>query len=272
MRTSVTSFLRTFALRWVALVVIVAAWEIGTRQYDEPYFPPPSKIWDAIQTRWLSGPASQLFLTSNVGRDIWPSLSKLLIGWLIAGVVGIAVGTAIGRSQFLDDFFAPVLHFLRAVPPPALLPVFIVLIGIDDTMQVSLIAFGVVWPILLNAADGARAVPRTQDDTARVFRVSRTRWLLGVVLPSASPKIFAGLRISLALSLILMVISEQVGSGLGLGSRLVEAQREFSLVGMWAVVVVLGVLGYVLNSILVMVEKRALRWHLGSRGALADSV
>lgn len=264
--------MRTFLLRWAVLAGLVAIWELVTREADEPYFPPPSVIWESIRTRWLSGPASHLFLTSNVTRDIAPSVTKLLIGWSLAGVIGVAVGIAIGRSQRLDDFLAPVLHFLRAVPPPALLPVFIVLIGLDDSMQLALIVFGVVWPILLNAADGARAVPRTQDETARVFRVSRTRWLFGVVLPSAAPKIFAGLRISLALSLILMVISEQVGSGLGLGSRLVEAQREFSMRGMWAVVVVLGILGYLLNSILVMVEKRALRWHLGSRGMLADAV
>jgi ABC-type nitrate/sulfonate/bicarbonate transport system permease component len=114
-------------------------------------------------------------------------------------------------------------------------------------------------------------VPATQVDTARVFRVSRTRWLFAVVLPSASPKIFAGLRISLSLSLILMVISEQVGASNGLGRSLVDAQRAFSLRDMWAVIVLLGVLGYLLNSLLLWLERRALRWHLGSRGQLADT-
>src|SRR5262249_16788934 len=152
-----------------------------------------------------------------------PSLNRVLLGWGLAAVLGISLGVAIGRSARLADYLAPVLHFVRAVPPPALLPVFIVLIGLGASMQLAVITFGVIWPILLNAADGAGAVPATQVETARVFRVSRMRWLFGVVLPSASPKIFAGLRISLSLSLILMVISEQVGSSNGLGRSLVDA-------------------------------------------------
>jgi ABC-type nitrate/sulfonate/bicarbonate transport system permease component len=261
----------SFLARWAVLAGLVALWEYATMRADDPYFPQPSVIAEVIRDRWLSGPASQLYLSDNVGRDIVPSLTRVLGGWGIAAVIGITLGIVIGRSAWLHDYVAPVLHFLRAVPPPALLPVFIVLIGLDSSMQLSLIVFGVVWPILLNAVDGARAVPLTQVETARVFRVSRIRWLLGVVLPSASPKIFAGLRISLSLSLILMVISEQVGSSFGLGRTLVDAQRDFSLRGMWAVIVVLGVLGYLLNAGLLAVERRVLRWHIGARGQLSDS-
>jgi ABC-type nitrate/sulfonate/bicarbonate transport system permease component len=257
--------------RWVVLVGLIALWELVTRRAENPFFPQPSVIAEAIHERWLSGPASRLYLTDAVTEDLVPSLIRVLTGWGIAAVVGITFGVALGRSALLADYLTPVLHFLRAVPPPALLPVFIVLIGLGSSMQLAVIVFGIVWPILLNAADGARSVPATQVDTARVFRVSRTRWLFAVVLPSASPKIFAGLRISLSLSLILMVISEQVGASNGLGRSLVDAQRAFSLRDMWAVIVLLGVLGYLLNSLLLWLERRALRWHLGSRGQLADT-
>jgi len=257
--------------RWAVLAGLVALWELATWRAENPFFPRPTAIAEAIKEQWLSGPPSRLFLTEAVREDVLPSLVRLLGGWAIAGVLGVSLGLAIGRSAWLEDFLAPVLHFLRAVPPPALLPVFIVLIGLGSSMQLAVIIFGVIWPILLNAVDGARSVPATQVDTARVFRVSRLRWLFGVVLPSASPKIFAGLRISLSLSLILMVISEQVGSSNGLGSSLVDAQRNFSLRSMWAVIVLLGVLGYLLNSGLLAIERRALRWHLGSSGQLADT-
>lgn len=263
--------MRTFLARWAVLAGLVALWELATWRGENPFFPRPTVIAEAIQERWLSGPASQLFLTEAVRDDFVPSLTRLLSGWGIAAVVGVTLGIALGRSAVLSDYLAPVLHFLRAVPPPALLPVFIVLIGLDSSMQLTVIAFGVVWPVLLNAADGAAGVPATQVETARAFRVSRSQWLFGVVLPSASPKIFAGLRISLSLSLILMVISEQVGTSGGLGSSLIDAQRDFSLRRMWAVIVVLGILGYLLNSALIAIERRALRWHLGSRGQLADT-
>lgn len=263
--------MRTILARWAVLAGLVALWELLTRRAESPFFPWPSQIAEAVHERWLSGPPSQLYLTDAVGEDVLPSLGRLLTGWGLAAVVGVGLGIALGRSQVLSDYVSPVLHFLRAVPPPALLPVFIVLIGLGSTMQLSVIVFGVIWPILLNAADGARSVPATQVETARAFRVSRAQWLFGVVLPSASPKIFAGLRISLSLSLILMVISEQVGASNGLGRSLLDAQRDFSLRNMWAVIVVLGVLGYLLNSGLLAVERRVLRWHLGSRGQQADT-
>jgi ABC-type nitrate/sulfonate/bicarbonate transport system permease component len=135
-------------------------------------------------------------------------------------------------------------------------------------MQLGVIVFGVVWPILLNSIDGARSVQTTQVETARAFRVSRRRWLLGVVLPAASPKIFAGLRISLALALILMVISELVGTSHGLGRALIDASAMFDIPEMWAVVVLLGILGYLLNALLLATERMALGWHRGARAAV----
>jgi ABC-type nitrate/sulfonate/bicarbonate transport system permease component len=252
------------------LVVLIGGWELATALAENPFFPRPSDIAKAMRELWLSGPASQAFLTAEVREDIVPSLTRLLGGWAIAGLVGITIGVALGRSARLVDYVGPLLHFLRSVPPPALLPVFVVLLGLSTTMQLGVIVFGVVWPILLNTVDGARSVQPTQIETARAFRVSRARWLLGVVLPAAAPKIFAGLRISLSLALILMVISELVGSTDGLGRALIDAQGEFSLTDMWAVVVLLGILGYVLNAGLLTLENRVLRWHRGARSQLPD--
>jgi ABC-type nitrate/sulfonate/bicarbonate transport system permease component len=247
------------------LVVLVAGWELATRLAEDPFFPRPSKIAKNMRELWFSGPASQLWLTENVREDIVPSLSRLLGGWAIAAVIGIGIGVALGRLPMLADYLGPLLHFLRAVPPPALLPVFIVILGLSTTMQLGVIVFGVIWPIMLNSIDGARSVQPTQVETARVFRVTRLRWLFGVVLPAAAPKIFAGLRISLSLALILMVISELIGTTDGLGRALEDAKGEFSIPDMWAVVVLLGILGYVLNAALLAIENVVLRWHHGAR-------
>ena len=254
----------------VTLVVLVVAWELATRLAANPFFPPPSKIVKNMRELWLSGPASQLLLNKNVHHDIAPSLNRLLSGWAIAALLGVTFGIALGRSRKLVDYLGPLLHFLRSLPPPALLPVFVVVLGLNSTMQLSVIVFGVSWPILINTIDGAQSVQPTQIETARVFRVSRPRWLLGVVLPAASPKIFAGLRISLSLALILMVISELIGTTDGLGRALDDAKSEFSIPDMWAVVVLLGILGYLLNAALLAIENRVLRWHRGARRQAAD--
>ncbi len=97
-------------------------------------------------------------------------------------------------------------------------------------------------------------------DTVRSFRIPRSHWVFGVVLPAATPKIFAGLRVSLSLALVLMVVSELVGSTNGIGYRLVFDQRQFDFPAMWAGIVLLGILGYVLNTLLLVVERRALSW------------
>ncbi|TDD81602.1 ABC transporter permease [Actinomadura rubrisoli] len=256
---------RGFVERAWLVVLAVVLWEITTRVVKETYFPPPTTIVKALHEMWFSGPASRLFLSDKAGDDFSTSLTHLFIGWAAAGVVGVAVGAAIGRSQVLHDLLDPALQFLRAVPPPTLVPFFIMVFQLGATMQVVTIAFGVVWPVLLNTSDGVRTVDSLQLETARVFGVSRLRRLTTVILPAASPKIFAGLRVALSFALILMVISELFGSTAGIGSQLIGAQRNFDLPQMWAGIVMLGILGFLFNAVFMLLERRLLAWHAGAR-------
>lgn len=255
---------RGFAERAWLVALAVVLWELVTRKVNETYFPPPTKIVTALHELWFSGPASHLFLTDEALDDFSTSLAHLFIGWAAAGAAGIAVGAAIGRSRILNELLNPVLEFLRAVPPPTLLPFFIMVFQLGATMQVVTIAFGVVWPVLLNTADGVRAVEPLQLDTARVFGVGRLRRLLTIVLPAAAPKIFAGLRVALSFALILMVLSELFGSTAGIGSELIGAQRSFELPRMWAGIVMLGILGFLFNAVFLLMERRLLSWHAGA--------
>jgi ABC-type nitrate/sulfonate/bicarbonate transport system permease component len=257
-------WLREFAIRWGALLGLGVVWEIVATLAKSPFFPPITRILDRFVQLWFSGPPTSLFLTERVGTDLAPSLMRLFGGWGLGVVLGILLGVAIGRSRVFGDFVEPIIHFARAIPPPALLPVFFILIGIGDDMKISLIAFAVLWPVLLNTIDGVRSVESLQLDTARVFEFSRPKVFFGIVLPSASPKIFAGLRVSLAVALIVMVISEMTSSS-GIGYNVVIAQRSFRMLDMWAGIVVLGIIGYVLNALLALVESRVTRWHRGSR-------
>jgi len=252
--------------QWVLVpLVVVVVWEIAARAGDSPFFPPPSDIAVAFWETWLGGPASQLFLSDVAVDNVLPSVARLLGGWAIAVVVGVVVGCAIGRSATAMEYLGPLLAFGRAIPPPALVTVFLVLFELGTPMQLATIIFGVVWPVLLNSADGARSVHPTQVATARVFRIPRRQWIFGVVLPAALPKIFAGMRVSLSLALILMVISELVGATNGIGLQLALAQRRFDFDTMWAAVVLLGALGHLFNSVLLAVERRVLAWQPGTR-------
>jgi ABC-type nitrate/sulfonate/bicarbonate transport system permease component len=242
-------------------------WQILARASDNPYFPPPSEIFPIVRDLWFSGPADHLFLTSKAVDDFTPSLAHIFAGWIAASFVGIVLGVALGRSRTATDFLSPLLEFGRAIPPPTLIPFFIIVFHIADSMYIAVITFGVIWPVLLNTIDGARTVDALQLDTARVFGISGRQRLWQVILPSAAPKIFAGLRVSLSLALILMVISELVGSTAGIGDHLVNAQRGFQLPEMWAGIVLLSILGLLFNGVFVLVERRVLAWH---RGALRN--
>jgi ABC-type nitrate/sulfonate/bicarbonate transport system permease component len=130
---------------------------------------------------------------------------------------------------------------------------------------VATIAFGTVWPILLNTIDGASSVDPVQVETAEAFRLSRGQRLTQLIIPSALPKIFTGFRLSLSLALILMVFSELVGSSNGIGYEMLNAQNSFDMVQLWSTIVLLGILGYLLNAILTGVQRLMLSWHRGAR-------
>lgn len=244
---------------WV-FVLLVAVWELIARQADKFYFPTLSSILRDARQLWLSGPPSHLWLDDTVGHQIVPSLVRLAGGFALAAVAGVAGGFAIGRSQALADLVDPIVHFMRSVPPVALVPIFMLLFGIGTNMRILLIAFTSVWPILLNTIDGVREIEPMYLDTARVFGINRRRMLRSVILPATLPRIFAGLRISSALALIVMVVSEMTAATSGVGYSLTDAQQAFRYADMWAYILLLGVIGWLLNVIIKVPERLLLSW------------
>jgi ABC-type nitrate/sulfonate/bicarbonate transport system permease component len=255
-----------WALSRIWLVIgLLVLWELLTRSRDDPFFPPPSQIVPVLREVWFSGPADHLFLTTKAVNDFTPSLAHIFVGWLAASFFGIVLGVAVGRSRAISEYLNPLIEFGRAIPPPTLIPFFIIVFKIADPMYIAVIVFGVVWPVLLNTIDGARTVDSLQLDTAKVFGVTGWQRLWQVILPAASPKIFAGLRLSLSLAVILMVISELIGAVSGIGEHLVNAQQSFQLPSMWAGILLLSILGLLLNGVFVLVERRVLSWHRGAQ-------
>lgn len=254
----------SIALRWVVFACAIGVWELLTRSYHGQKaadFTPPSQIAREMYHLWLTGPANHLFLTHAVRVEVAPSVARVLGGWAIAVVIAIAVGIPVGRARTLREYLDPLIQFARAIPPPALIPIFIVFFKLGTTMRLAVIVFGVLWPILLNTIEGARAVDPVKVDTAAVFHLSLWQRLRGIILPAAAPKIWAGLRVSLAMALIIMVISEAIGATSGIGFSLNDASEAFDTPRMWAYIALLGILGYVFNGALVMAERWALRNH-----------
>lgn len=260
------SRLGNFALRWAAFVVLVALWQVAAVWAYHPYFPPPGEIAVAAGRMWFAGPPAELFLTDGARDFLLVSVARVLGGWVLAVLVGVALGVVFGLSRTAITCAGPVFAFFRSLPLPALVPVFVLLCTLGTPMVLTVIVFGSVWAVLLNTVDGVRSVDRVKTETARAFRLPFRVRLFGIVLPSALPKIFAGLRVSLSQALILLVVAELFAANGGLGDQLRDARNHFEFAGMWAVVVMIGVLGYAFNTALLAVERRALAWHRAAAG------
>lgn len=256
-RRSFSHWINT-GIRWLVLIGILVVWQVATSIIESPFFPEPLKIFERAADLWL--PSADGLITPSMSRDVLPSLGRTLLGFGAAVAAGIGLGAVIGLSRSIEAYLDWILQFMRAVPPPTLFPVFLIVLGTGDEMRVALIAFGTVWPVLLNTIEGVRSVRPLTIDAALVFRIQPVDRLIRVILPSAGPKILAGIRTSLSLSLILMVISEMIAASSGIGYQLVQAQRSFAILNMWASILLLAILGYLLNLILTVVERRVLRW------------
>ncbi|MGD0554718.1 MAG: ABC transporter permease subunit [Streptosporangiaceae bacterium] len=255
------------AIQLGVFAAAVGVWQLATDSANSPYFEPPSTIVTTIYDQWFSGPVSHLFLTSDATANLLPSLGRMLGGWAAASVIGIVIGIVIGRARVLGELTEPLVHFGRAMPAPMLVPVFLFVFKIGTPMEVAAIIFGVIWPVLLNTIDGARNVNPRYMETARAFRLPARQRLTRIILPSAAPKIFAGLRLAISLALVMMIVSEFVGSTDGIGREELVAETEFNVAVMWAVIVLLGLLGVVLNAIFGLLERELVSWQSGSRTA-----
>ncbi|MFF0659165.1 ABC transporter permease [Micromonospora tulbaghiae] len=237
-------------------VLTVALWAVWSTRSTNRFLVGPRTLLDAFRQTWI-GPA---FVD-----DVLPSLYRLLAGLLASILLGVAAGVVIGRFRPLREILEPLLEFFRAIPPPVLIPVAMLLLGITDTMKVVVIVSGAIWPILLNTIEGVRATDSVMMETAHSFRISRWDRLWRLILPAAGPRIMTGVRQALSVALILMVISEMFASSAGLGYRIAYFQRNYLIAEMWSGILLLGLIGVVLAVAFGVVERRVLRWYHGMK-------
>lgn len=243
-------------------IVLVAVWWAASDGSTNPFWPPLRTILKTFPDVWTG---------ERLRADVLPSLWRLAAGYALAAVAGIAIGTVVGSYRRVRAVCEPVLEFLRAIPPPVLVPVIMLFAGIGDTMRIVVIASGCVWPVLLNTVEGVRAVDPVMLETARSYGITGMARLRDLVLRSASPQIFAGLRQALSIGIILMVISEMFAAGDGIGFTIVQFQRSFAIPDMWTGILVLGLLGFLLSAAFRLVERRVLAWYHGLRASTRRS-
>jgi ABC-type nitrate/sulfonate/bicarbonate transport system permease component len=232
---------------------LIIVWQLlaEARLISPIFFPAPSRALGVLAGRVADG---------SIFAPLAATVLRMIFGWLLACLAGIALGAAIASSRIARDLLEPTLEFVRPLPASSVIPVAILFLGLSNAMSLAVIAFGAIWPVLLASIHGFAAVPRELRDVADVLGFNRSKYLKSIALPAAAPDIMAGVRVSLAIALILTVVTEMQASLAGLGWDIFYAQRVYRSADLYAGLIVLGIVGFVANHVLQRLERQALPW------------
>jgi ABC-type nitrate/sulfonate/bicarbonate transport system permease component len=245
------------ATGWLGVAVAAGAWQLLAMALNQTIFPTFTTAIAAVG-HILTGP--------QLTEDIVPSVIRALIGFVISGVVGIAVGLTLGYVRRLGDYCVTVIDFLRSLPSPLFVPLAIVVLGLGGTMVVAIVVSAAVWPVLLNSFDAARRIEPLYLDTARACGLRRFSLFRIVLLPATLPMVFAGLRLALSTSLAVLVVAEMLGAHSGIGFFIQDAQQTFRVPDTYAGVIILAAIGWLFDTAFLLLERRLLRWESALAG------
>lgn len=236
---------------------LIGLWQVAAelKLISPVFFPSPARTFAELYEQVMDG---------RLWQPLAATTLRMLYGWLLASVAGVVLGAAIGSWRAAREYLEPLLEFLRPLPASAIIPVAILFLGLSNTMSTVVIAFGSLWPVLLATVHGFKSAEPQLLELCASLEMTRGEALRKVALPGALPDILAGVRVSLAIALILAVVTEMQASLPGLGQNILLAQRSFRSPELYAGIVVLGVMGFVVNHGLLLAERRLLRWRTAS--------
>jgi ABC-type nitrate/sulfonate/bicarbonate transport system permease component len=255
-RNLFAGFLRGRRLGFALIIALLAVWELSARTGLIA-----STNWPPISTVLVT--AVEEFNHGDILASLGGTLYRMISGFVLGSIAGVFVGLGMASSQLVRRILGPTIELLRPMPVPALIPPLILFLGSADEMKITVVAFTTFFPVLINTVHGALAIEPTYRGVAATFGSSWLDTARKVLLPATMPFIFAGLRISLSLALIVAVVSEMVagGSGSGIGLYIVQMEYAGRAAEMYVAILALAVCGYLINRAFVLVENSALHWH-----------
>ena len=214
--------------------------------------PPPTEV---------AGVLWQIIVSGEVVGPLALTLAILFLAYAIASVLGIVIGILMGYYQPIYGLLEPLAEILRTIPKPVLVPPLMLFLGLGVQMKLFVVALAAFFPVLINTVQAVRAVDPTLIDTARTFGHATPTILLRVILPASVPMILAGMRVSLGIALILVVLSEMLAGTGGLGQLILDMQHAFKVRETFAWLVILAVVGFALAMLFDWVERRIAFWN-----------
>ncbi len=236
----------------VSGLILLWYFAVWAQVVDPVLLPLPTDTFRALWTGLIGG---------QLGADFWHTVVRTILATVIAAAIAIPLGIFLGASERLYRSVEFVVDFFRSTPASAMFPLFLVLFGVGDRTKISVAAFGAALVILFNVAYGVMNARKTRLLAARVMGASRLRVLTDVMLLESLPQTFVGLRNGVSLALVIVVVAEMfIGSTDGLGHRVFEAQQLFEMADMYAAIFAAGALGYGLNLMFLLIERRFVHW------------
>jgi len=236
------------------VVLLVLAWHVIVTAFNvNPFiFPPPGKVWDAFVS---------LLGNERVWAATATTVSEIIIGFLIAAVLGVVVGVALGKLQWLEVSLRPLIVISQVAPKVAFVPLFVIWFGFGLTSKVVLSALLAFFPIMLNVLLGVRSVEQGQREVMKSLNATKGQTFLQLEMRSLQPYLFAGMEVAIVLATIGAIVGEYLGGSEGLGHLVVRSLNALDAPQLFAVIVLLAVMGSLLYAAVTLTKRLLIPWH-----------
>ena len=254
-------FLRAFVwnvIAWLPVIALLIVWEAVARSGVVTPFMLPSltNVFGRIADQAQSGD-----LAIAIALTLW----RALAGFAIAAVLGVAIGLGMARNKFINWFFDPIVSIGFPIPKIAFLPILTLWLGFFDTSKIVMIAFNTIFPVITATIAGVYSVEREIIWSARNLGTGKHEMLWQILLPAAMPQIFTGLQVALPIALIVGILTEMAMGGYGIGGSMQTSARMADSLGVFAGILEIAVVGYLLVKLMTMLRRHLLRWHQESQ-------
>ena len=246
-------------IRTIAVATFFAIWEFYGRRMDPIFMAPPSAIFDA---------ALQLIQSGALRKALIESLWPFAAGMTLTVILGIAIGVAIAQWRLVEYICDPFINALYAIPRIALVPLIILWVGLEFTGKVAILVSVAVFPIIVNTYAGIRDVRGSMLEIGRAYGATDAQIFFKIILPAAIPFIMAGVRLSVGLAIIGIIVAEFFTAISGLGGMIVEYANVFATAKLFVPIIVIALVGVVLTEIVMWAERRLSRWRTLERERL----
>lgn len=252
---------RFFRLVWALFlpVLILVFWQLTAKYWLNPFFPQPLRILKSAQ---------ELITFEWIAISVRSSLIVLFVGYFLGSLLGIVAGSLLGEFTQAREVLLPICNFIRSIPSVAKVPLIMAIMGLGISTRITTVVIAVLFPVLMSTVRAVGATKSELLELNRTLKFGRIRGLISIRIPAAIGEILTGLHASVQVAVLAMIVSEMLGSGIGIGAFIIQSQSTFRIANMWVGVFLVGLIGLLLNFLFEKLERKVAPWYFKSKGLI----